>query len=297
MEGVTEACFRDLLLERNAAEHLGGTFTEFARVVEIPLSRRVLRAHLGPSSTARPVGLQLMGANLAALAETARRAEEVGAPLVDVNFGCPAKGALRGSAGSAVLSDPARLERILRAVGGALERAPLTAKIRAGVDDDSLLCELARAAQEGGAAMLTVHCRTRREGYRPEVDWSRIARAVGSVDIPVCGNGGVRAHADLRRMREETGCALVMVGQAALANPWIFSGARVDATEAARFLTAYAESLRVRYAARESRIAGRLKQLLRCWEAGDLTGREPASWLGERDPARLLERLRALARE
>jgi tRNA-dihydrouridine synthase len=295
MEGVTEPCFRDLLLECNPPEHLGGAFTEFARVVKLPLPRRVLRAHLGPHRGERPIGLQLMGADLEALGETARRAEEIGAPLVDVNFGCPAKGALRGCAGSAVLAEPARLERILRAVGSALERSLLTAKIRAGIDDTVRLTELAQAAEEGGAAMLTVHCRTRSEGYQPEVDWSRLTRAVESVEIPVCGNGGVLVHADLERMRRETGCALVMVGRAALGDPWIFSGAEVGASEAARFLLDYAEALHARYAASASRIAGRLKQLLRCWRAGGLVGEDPRPWLAERDPARLLERLRALA--
>ncbi len=295
MEGVTEPCFRDLLLDRNDAASLGGSFTEFARVVSVPLPRHVLRAHLGARRRERPVGLQLMGADLGALGETARRAEEVGAPMVDLNFGCPAKGALRGCAGSAVLEDPARLERTVRAVERSLTAIPLTAKIRAGVEDDSRLEELAQAAQEGGAAMLTVHCRTRREGYQPEVDWSRLARAVDHVDIPVCGNGGVRVHSDLTRMRSEAGCALVMVGQAALGNPWIFCGEEVNAATAARFLLDYAEALHARYALNEGRIAGRLKQLLRHWKAGRLVGDDPMAWLREREPDRLLERLRALA--
>ena len=137
MEGVTEPCFRDLVLARNPSSQLGGAFTEFVRVVDHTLSRRVLREHLGPRRFEAPVGLQLMGANLDALESTAARAVEVGAPLLDINFGCPAKGALRGCAGSAVLRDPPMLERIVATcVRGAAGAVPVTAKIRAG-DDDS----------------------------------------------------------------------------------------------------------------------------------------------------------------
>ena len=132
MEGVTEPSFRDLVLARNGPSQLGGAFTEFVRVIDRPLPHHVLARHLGTRRFAQPVGLQLMGADRAALAESARRAVELGAPLVDLNFGCPAKGALRGCAGSAVLRDPAQLEATVRACVDALPDHPVTAKIRAG---------------------------------------------------------------------------------------------------------------------------------------------------------------------
>ena len=292
MEGVTEPCFRDLLLVRNPADALGGAFTEFVRVVRDPLPRRTLREHLGPLRFEAPVGMQIMGADVASVAQTAVRAVEAGAPLVDLNFGCPAKGALRGCAGSALLEDPTTLGKLVRAcvdtVAGAV---PITAKIRAGFDDATRVEQLARAVEDAGAAMLTVHCRTRREHYSPEVDWTRIARAVGAVSIPVCGNGGVREHADLERMRRETGCDYVMVGQGALADPWIFSGRAVTAAEAARFLLDYAETLTQRRVVRPRGVAGRIKQLLHHWTAGDLVGEDRAGWLRESDPTRTLARL------
>ena len=297
MEGVTEPCFRDLVLARNPATALGGAFTEFVRVSAAPLPAHVMRRHLGPHRFDAPVGLQLMGADLGALAATARRAVERGAPLIDLNFGCPAKGALRGCAGSALLRDPAALERVVRAVVLALPGTPVTAKVRAGFDDASRLEEIARAAEAGGAALLTVHCRTRAEAYRPEVDWKRIARAVAAVAIPVCGNGSVATHADLQRMRDETGCAFAMVGRGALADPWIFSGARVSRGEAARFLLEYAAAMRTR--------AGSTL-------AGDRRAREAAAplldrrrslrrvradpWLRDGDHAGLLARLEGFAR-
>jgi tRNA-dihydrouridine synthase C len=295
MEGVTEPCFRDLVLVRNPPERLGGAFTEFIRVVRDPVPRKTLREHLGPTRFAAPVGLQLMGSDLDSLAETARRAEEVGAPLVDLNFGCPAKGAIAGCAGSALLRDPKSVEAVVAACARAVQGVPVTAKIRAGYDDDRSLEDLARAAEQGGAAMLTIHCRTRAEAYQDEVDWGRIARAVGAVGIPVCGNGGVGTHADLERMREETGCERVMVGRAALGDPWIFSGTEATALEAARFLLEYAESMLARGIVTPRGAAGRVKQLLRYWTAGSLVDLDRESWMREADPERLLDRLRALA--
>jgi len=294
MEGVTEPCFRDLVLARNPAHLLGGAFTEFVRVVDHPMSRRVLLAHLGPERFEAPVGLQLMGADLAALEATAARAVEIGAPLVDLNFGCPAKGALRGCAGSAILRDPRQLERVVATCVRGVEAAvPVSAKVRAGDEDAGRLEEIARAAEAGGAALLTVHCRTRVEHYCPGVDWTRIARAVEAVSIPVCGNGGVGTHDDLERMRRETGCAFVMVGQGALGDPWIFSGRRVDAAEAARFLLEYSKLLRERHGMSAKGRAGRVKQLLRHWSAGELVGDRRREWLSEADPERLFQRLEA----
>jgi tRNA-dihydrouridine synthase len=229
------------------------------------------------------------------MAETARRAAEAGAPLVDLNFGCPAKGALKTCAGSALLREPRKVEELVRACAEAVLDRPVTAKIRAGYDDDTRLEELARAAEAGGASMLTVHCRTRAEGYQEAVDWSRLARAAASVSIPVCGNGGVRVHADLERLRRETGCRYAMVGRAALGDPWIFQGLEVRSCDAALFLLDYAQALENSGEFRLRGTAGRVKQLLQFWTAGGLLGAQALDWLRERDPAQLFERLRALA--
>ena len=294
MEGVTEPCFRDVVLDANPPNALGGAFTEFVRVVDHPLPPKVLIRHLGPHRFEAPVGLQLMGANLDCLAETARRAVQVGAPVIDLNFGCPAKGAIKGCAGSAVLREPAGLERIVRACADVVTEVPVTAKIRAGFDDDTLIEELARAAEEGGASLLTVHCRTKAEGYRDTEDWDRLSRAKASVTIPVCGNGGVWKYEDLERLRLATGCEYAMVGRAALGDPWIFCGREVTASEAADFLLRYANELRARYGMHNKPLAGRLKQLLQRWVAGGLvTEEERKDWLRESDGAKLLERLDA----
>jgi nifR3 family TIM-barrel protein len=297
MEGVTESCFRDLVLNRNLADRLGGAFTEFARVVDVPLSARVLRSHLGPRRHVAPVGLQLMGQRVDALAESARVAEEIGVPFVDLNFGCPAKGALRSCAGSALLDDPRQIERIVSACVGAVQSIPVTAKIRSGGQDDSKLEQIAAAVEAGGAQMLTVHCRTREERYRGGGDWRRLRRAVATVKIPVCGNGGVESHDDIQRMIDETGCTYVMVGRAALRDPWVFSGHRATRVEAARFLSDYARLLHERKGAHPGNAVARLKQLIRVWNAGGLFDDSREWWMGRRDSQAVLEYIRGQAME
>jgi tRNA-dihydrouridine synthase C len=289
MEGVTEPCFRDLVLARNDPGALGGAFTEFVRVSVSPIPRAVIVRHLGPTAFPQPVGVQLMGADLAHLARTAQNAVAAGAPLVDLNFGCPAKGAIRGCAGSALLRDPLALEKVVRAVVDAVA-VPVTAKIRAGWSDASGVEDLARAAEAGGASLLTVHCRTRAEAYCAEVDWTRIARAVRAVAIPVCGNGGAASHSDLVRLRRETGAAFAMAGRGALADPWIFAGRDVTRAEAVRFLLDYADAMRGRGGLGPRGVAARLKQLLRYWTAGGLIpdAARRTEWLRDPDPERRL---------
>ncbi len=297
MEGVTDPCFRAVLLALHRPEDLGGACTEFLRVVDHPYRPGQVRKHLGPKTGSIPVGVQLMGSHESALAATAESVLQTDAAFLDLNFGCPTKGALKGCAGSALLREPKRLESIVRtcveACGGDL---PVTAKIRAGFDDAESVEELARAAEAGGASLLTVHCRTRSEHYTDQVDWTRITRAVEAVEIPVCGNGGVLVHEDLERMREVTGCLFVMVGHAALADPWIFSGQEVTAQAAAEFLHEYSLALESAGAGPRKR-AARLKQLLKVWSAGGLISDEAdrKSWMAEREPERLLAAMEARA--
>lgn len=291
MEGVTDPAFRDVVLARHSPSDLGGAFTEFVRVTQRPASLAQLDRHLGRARFEMPVGVQLMGSDTEVLRGSAARAVEAGAPLVDLNFGCPAKGALRGCAGSALLGDPRQIERFVKCcVDGVDGRVPVTAKIRAGIDHADDVEVLARAAEAGGASMLTIHCRTRTEGYRDPVDWTRIERAVSAVEIPVCGNGGVNTHADIARMRDSTGCAFVMIGRAALADPWIFAGRRASRDEAVAFLREYTDNLRGARAGTPEGVNARLKQMFNYWTAGDLIPEgERHAWLRDPDPVRRLD--------
>lgn len=303
MEGVTEPAFRRVVLEENTALELGGTFTEFARVSDRPLTKRVLLRHLNANerdgTAPRPVGLQLMGHVHEHVAQTANNALDTGAPLIDLNFGCPAKGALRTCAGSGLLDDPPSIERMVRgvveAVGGAL---PVTAKIRAGGDDDSRLEEIANAAESGGAVLLSVHCRTRKEGYADTADWARLVRARKAVSIPVCGNGGIECHADLERLRVETGCAFSMVARGALRNPWIFSNAVRGRWDMLRFFTRYDECMSADGLAEYKRFS-RWKQLIKHWDScgWPATPEQRVEWIRSPDMATLAVRMRTWAEE
>ena len=294
MEGVTAPSFRGHVLKRHSAADLGGAFTEFVRVVQGPVAKSEMRKHLGTELFPTPVGLQLMGRDLEGVRVSVGNAIDLGVPVVDLNFGCPAKGALRGCAGAAALKNPAGMEETVRtAVAGAEGRAPVTAKIRAGFDHAEAVEVLARAAEAGGAAMLTIHCRTRREGYCDEVDWTRIERAVNAVSIPVAGNGSAWEHSDLERMRRETGCAFVMVGRGALKSPWIFTDREISRQEAATFLIEYHDTLKD-LGARPKGAVGRVKQLLNYWTAGGLIQSEEQRgvWMRETDFEAFEARLR-----
>lgn len=283
MEGVTDAAFRAVMLALHEPQHLGGSTTEFVRVVDHAVPRHILREALGPVVSPIPVGIQLMGNDGAAVAATAARVEETEARFIDLNFGCPAKGTLSGCAGAALLKDPAAIERIVAAVRSAARRLPVCAKIRAGFDHARDVEVLARAVEAGGADLLTVHCRTRADGYSDAVDWTRIARAVAAVRIPVCGNGGVLVHADIARMRSETGCRFVMIGRAALANPWIFSGHPATRREAFAFVERYMAVMQERSAVARKHYSGRVKQILSYLGAEFLPEEERTRMLHERD--------------
>lgn len=293
MEGVTDPAFREVMLELHSPEALGGAFTEFVVVSRNePVPTRVLRRHLGRSDFKTPVGMQLMGPNPDTMAETARRVESLGVvPVLDINFGCPAKGALKSCAGSAALRDPRSMEALVRRITDVVSTIPVTAKIRAGFDNADHVEELARAVEQGGAAMLTIHCRTRAEKYQEQVYWERIGRAVDAISIPVCGNGSIQTHADLERMRRETGCRYAMVGRGALANPWVFSGEVADESQSFEFLCRYVDAMRATGPGVARGLANRVKQLVRYWTAGDTFTETRTAWLRDPDPDHFLERL------
>lgn len=301
MEGVTDRCFRALVLDSNPGA-VGATCTEFLRVTAPPLPVWKLAEALGPPHPRVPAGLQLMGNRPDMLAATAARAGTAGAAFVDLNFGCPAPRVYQHCAGSALLDDPPALERLLRAVVDACP-LPVTAKIRAGGRDDRRLEEIARRVEQAGARLLTVHARLRVERYQDPADWTRIARAVAAVSIPVVGNGGAADPAAIEALFERTGCAGVMVGRGALGDPWIFrawaDGAAAEASGVAAvlaWLRIYSDRMEVDGATPRQAV-GRLKQSLKALDAaGSLPlGGELPRLLRLADPAEILDGLAAAA--
>jgi tRNA-dihydrouridine synthase B len=170
----------------------------------------------------RPVGLQLFGSEPGLLAEAAQRAEGLGADLVDLNFGCPASRIVRNGEGGALLRQPKRCSAIFKAVTG-IVTCPVTVKLRKGWDDHLVnAVEIAERAEEAGVKAVTVHGRTVVQGLRGKADWGIVRKVKAAVGIPVFGNGDITSADNAAAMREYTGCDGVMIGRAALGNPWIF---------------------------------------------------------------------------
>jgi nifR3 family TIM-barrel protein len=176
---------------------------------------------------------QVFGSDPALIAAGAQRLLPLGPDVIDLNLGCSVRKILSRGAGAALLRDLHTVAETVRA----LERAvplPVTAKIRLGWDDDRrTYLEIARVLEENGAALIAVHGRTAADTYQTPADWEAIAEIKQAVSVPVIGNGDVRSVADVARMKQQTGCDAVMVGRAALGNPWFFAGRDLDAVPAA----------------------------------------------------------------
>lgn len=223
MEGVTDAPMR-------AVQGIGGAFTfavsEFVRVAHVPLPRALLLRYVpelrtgGRTPTGLPVQVQLLGGNAGLMAESAGVAVAAGATAIDINFGCPAPTVNRHDGGATLLKYPLRIREIVGAVRAAVPAAvPVSAKLRLGWDRTDAIFENAAMAAEGGATWITVHARTRTQGYAPPVYWPLVGQVRERLGIPVVANGDIRTVEEFRRCRDETGCRHFMLGRGALADP------------------------------------------------------------------------------
>lgn len=239
MEGLADNVLRDILTRPGGYD---GAVTEFVRVTDTLLPARTylrispeLRA-AGCTRAGTPVAVQLLGSDAAMLAANAARLARLSPPAIDLNFGCPAPLVNRHHGGAALLADPEGLYRIVHAVRRAVPAAlPVTAKMRLGLHDTSLAIACAQALVAGGAAQLVVHGRTRDEGYRPPAHWDWIGkiRAALPAGVPVVANGEVWTLADWQRCRAESGCADVMLGRGAVADPLLARRIRAAAGQGA----------------------------------------------------------------
>lgn len=224
MEGVVDPAMRRLLTGLGGIDRC---VTEFLRVCDRLLPPRVFHRLCpelkqgGRTPSGVPVFLQLLGGQPGPLAENAARAAELGAPGIDLNFGCPAKTVNRSDGGAILLREPERVAAIVDAVRRAVPRQiPVTAKIRLGFEDRSCFLDNVRAIADAGADELTIHARTRRDGYRPPAWWEEIPRARQvAPQLPIIANGEIWSPADALRCREVSGCRDLMLGRGALCRP------------------------------------------------------------------------------
>lgn len=226
MEGVVDALMREILTD------IGGIdlcVTEFIRVTDRLLPASEFRkdcpelATDDRTRTGIPVLVQLLGGQPGPLGENAARAVEMGALGIDLNFGCPAKTVNRHDGGASLLKNPSRIFDVVTAVRAAVpSHIPVSAKVRLGFSDKELHLDIARAAQTAGASWLTVHARTRDEGYRPPAHWEFIARMREvAVKMPVIANGDIWSAADADRAKNVSGCRHIMIGRGLLADPFL----------------------------------------------------------------------------
>lgn len=172
----------------------------------------------------RPLGAQLVGCRAEAMGEAAARVEAMGYDLLDLNLGCPVPKIAGKGAGSALLAKPDECREIFTAVVKNIKKIPVTVKMRLGVEDGTgaEAARIAKIAEDCGVSAISVHGRTRVQGYSGSANYYSIRKVKEAVSIPVFGNGDVHSGEDAKRMLEITGCDGVMIGRGGLGNPWIF---------------------------------------------------------------------------
>ena len=219
MAGVSDLPFRLLCHEAGA----GLTCMEMISAKAIYYRNKATDEMMAIDPDEGMVSLQLFGSDPDIMGAMAQRIEDRPFSILDINMGCPVPKVVNNGEGSALMKNPALAGKIIRSVSSAVSK-PVTVKIRKGFDDDHInAVEMAKVAEENGAAAVAVHARTRMQYYSGKADWDIIRQVKEAVTIPVIGNGDVDSYESACRMLDETGCDGVMIGRAAQGNPWIFA--------------------------------------------------------------------------
>lgn len=223
MEGLIDHPLREILTAQGGYDYC---VTEFIRVVDQLLPEQVFLRSCpelkqgGKTLAGTQVHVQLLGSDLNAMADNACRAIELGAPAISLNFGCPAKGTNQRQGGAVLLKEPDRIYQIVNAVKAALPvNTLLTAKMRLGYEDDALALDNALAIEGAGASNLTVHARTKKQGYKPPAHWHLIKSIADTLNIPVIANGDIFTVQDYHACKLASGCEHVMLGRGAVSVP------------------------------------------------------------------------------
>ncbi len=219
MDGYSDWPFRSVCRLLGSAM----SYSEFVKVEDVLHRPRHVRHKLYFEEAERPVVFQIYGDDPDRIVEAALIVQELGPDIIDINMGCPAKSVAARGAGVGLMRTPLKVARVFRKLSAAL-RVPITGKIRIGWEDRRTYKLIARIVEENGGALIAIHGRTKEQSYGGQADWDAIAEVKAAVKIPVIGNGDVKTAADIDRLRQYSGCEAVMIGRAAMANPWIFAG-------------------------------------------------------------------------
>jgi tRNA-dihydrouridine synthase B len=217
MAEVTDTYYRSLIKELGGA---GLVVSEFISAEGLTRKNPRSRTMLAFSQQERPVSIQIYGGDPERMDDAAAIVEDQGVDIVDINMGCPVKKVVNSGAGSALLKDFDKAARIVEKIRRRV-KIPVTVKVRKGWESNDVI-PLLKRFEEIGVAAIAIHSRTRNEAYTGASDWSYIAQVKQALSIPLFGNGDVKTAADAVRMFEQTGCDGVMIGRAALHNPFIF---------------------------------------------------------------------------
>lgn len=218
MEGVGDRCFR------RAMASVGGfdeAVTDFLRVPTNAHVQSLAKAYEAAETKPIPLAVQLMGSDILLMAAMAREVEKRGAPRIDLNCGCPSNTVTGRGAGSSLLKEPELLHNVAKSMVEAVS-IPVTIKMRSGYEDISLFRENLLAAQESGVKFITLHPRTKVDGYGPPARWDLIAEAKSFLKVPIVGNGDILTVNDAIKMLQTTSCDALMIGRGSVINPFIF---------------------------------------------------------------------------
>lgn len=220
MSGYSDMPFRSICRELGSAM----SYTEFVPAPGINLGIESVLRRLWFTPSERPITFQIFGSDAEVLTQAAQRIEALQPDFIDLNMGCWADSVALHGAGAGLLCTPQKIGDIFKRLTRAV-RIPVTGKIRLGWDDQSRnYLEVAKILEDNGAALIAVHGRTKVQGYKGNADWDAIGEVKAHVKIPVIGSGDVKCVADIARLKNHAGVDAVMIGRAAIGNPWIFAG-------------------------------------------------------------------------